>query len=1481
MALYNLISRDQAFGQANNNYSGDDPSLRLYNLLNGKKADAQYSTDDNFFSKKARSLENAFGTTGAALVSAVDSANENRANEQRQKQAKQSLDDIVKKYGYNSKDEYWDASNAAEKEIFNKYGFDSDAYWDQHAKIFTPANADSQEVKDLEATRQDVINRMSQEDADKIKKFDSIASELQGQTKKNADIADKAAKDWKNYRENSYVGQKVNQDTGKFLGSSINTLSTMSDVLLPGAGVAFNAAQGGIEGIADELEQSGFKNFDWERAKQNAIIGATTGAVTGGLNKGISNVMAKNGGNLFKGGNALTRGLNNLGSKTAVGRVGSTLATGAARGAVSGAVGGATGAGLSAAMNGQDVLQSALQGAAKGAQQGATTGAIMSGANMALSKTPGVGNVMRQLNEAGEDWNNRKARGENFNQRLTGTLNSGDSAVGNWLNRKTQSNLLASAGSVGNRIQDNANVGNVDPWDRLAQQSGYNNYDEVIQRYMEANPNTPLNPNGAAGQILTWLDQNPNTPTTAKGWLKRAGERVLEDANNRGVGMSIKDVSGDEGANNLLLDKNGNKKPMYHGSPNKFETFDPEMIGSNSGNKGLLGEGFYFTDDEGLANDYAFGKRVAPNNGDGMVYEADLDVKNPFYWNSIKSEAEMNNLAKRLGIDDGVLRWNKNNNGGEMHMLDREGEPEIFANALKANGYDGVVYQHNNAGEPGATEVAVFGPEQISRADQDTPTTLGGWLKKAGQRSVEDINNRGGALSIKNVANENQDYTDDIRNMQINDGTRLPSSLSETNLNAKTPSGMVQELRNSYTDAELADLIARETDPVQRALLTEASNSFGTRPRYSADELYDIADQSAVDLQNKLAGNAGGNPPRNPATELYNNLNRLPEEPIDLTDAFGDKGLGTIQKKNKLQSLGQQVQNSAKVQKYAPVYDSLDARTAKRAAETNAPQQLADLGVRPQDYNEYAKTSSYVNRVMSDLAERSGVKVNAPDLPSKLSADNIDVVMSDSALKKYNGYIKQIVPDGDSPAQYSASYLLEKSRELGNKAANLRGNTDDVGALRQALTDAKWTLRDIATNALEGSMVTGDATNDMIANGLKDLGANQKVQDYYTEAVDGKAPSVADYIRRSSLFEQARDMGTQIEAEKYTRSASKQPTRFATKLLRASGIEQPLETVLRNTVAPVASGVTNLAGKAIEGAGNAYARISGNGSVDSTGNTGNIGVVTPEVMTNPDYNPQTRLYNVIGRTEGLSNAEQARTASYLADAAQEAEVVPNTNVAGTGATMDSMQSIMPATNANTASTALYNTINGTQQTSMPTYSSTEEERAVYFFPPTGDYWSDMLSRAMRRAKNAEDYDAMASLYEMYQDATTKLAKQSQSNSESSTASKKLTATQQRANAAMNSLERISTMEPDLGYNLSQIPVVGNIATLGGNNYEAEAKSLAQQIGYMVSGANIKEEEAYNIGKAYVPQPFDSEQTRKNKLQRAYDIIQQYQNGYAE
>lgn len=232
----------------------------------------------------------------------------------------------------------------------------------------------------------------------------------------------------------------------------------------------------------------------------------------------------------------------------------------------------------------------------------------------------------------------------------------------------------------------------------------------------------------------------------------------------------------------------------------------------------------------------------------------------------------------------------------------------------------------------------------------------------------------------------------------------------------------------------------------------------------------------------------------------------------------------------------------------------------------------------------------------------------------------------------------------------------------------------------------------------------------------------------------------------------------------------------------------------------------------------------------------------------------------------------------------------STNTAPTSATLNTnligqKQGAYEAANtleqalANTAQNTDYDTQNALNTTYGTTGTSTglsSGSTGTYGTSSTGNETLDRVALAMELALGAGDITAFSQLAEIYSTLGSIYG-----TSNSTTGSQtKLTQTQQRANAAMNSLNRLSNMTPDTGYNLSGIPIVGDIATFGGNDYESEAKSLAQQIGYMVSGANIKESEAEAIGKAYVPQPFDSEATRLSKLQRAKEIIQQYQNGYA-
>ena len=612
---------------------------------------------------------------------------------------------------------------------------------------------------------------------------------------------------------------------------------------------------------------------------------------------------------------------------------------------------------------------------------------------------------------------------------------------------------------------------------------------------------------------------------------------------------------------------------------------------------------------------------------------------------------------------------------------------------------------------------------------------------------------------------------------------------------------------------------------------------------------------------------------QSPETELYRTLTgdngttaSNGEEAIDLTDAFTPDMRNSVQKRNKAQALRDQLKTAAKGQKYAALYDSLDAKTAERAVQTGAPEALRKLGFAPENYLEFAKSSNYVNKVVSDIAEQSNVKVNVPDLVERLRPENLDVAMTDEAQKTYNKYIKEIVADGSSPDEYTIGKLLQESRRLGEKAEKVKGqNAQDVSA---GLKAAKYKLRDIVVDAAQEAGLTGDMTNDNIANGLKKLGFNEKVQDYYTAPGSGEdgAPTLADYIRRSSLAEQARDMGTEMAAEKLTRSASKAPTNFLTRLYRASGLEAPTETLLRSVVAPIAGVATNAAGNVIGKAGDIYANIK----------SGEMGQKIQDSRTS--Y-PQTFLYSAL--TNNTKNDSDERTREYIKEAGADTT---------TGTTEG--QTITTTGTSNPATT-VYNTIAGNTAGGFVSpnqgFNSLEEERAVYFFRPTGDEWTDMLSRAMRKAKNAEDYDALGQLYEMYQSALSDAKKTGSSSSTS-----ELNATQQAqlakldsADSAINELEQL--FEKAGG---GKGPIAGNLQSIAGDwgwdsnarTYNDMAEGLVNQIAQAVGKTDsLNTEGEVKRALKLIPQLTDDAQTAKNKLEELRRMLSttkaSYQTAY--
>ena len=1179
MALYSLTSKNDF---AKLNRLPNRAQTEVYDIISGNTGNA----NDNFFTKRAKSIENTLGTTGAAIVGGVNEKIVNDNRDMMRNEQKAKMNDVYKQFGFNGRDDYETQLYAAE-------------------------------------------DSGNQAEVDRLLNLPGLSDALKGQANANAAETNKFASDYKDYVQNDYIGQKVNQDRGKFAGSAINTLSTALDVTGLTATPLANAIQGGVEGIADELEQNGLENFDWQRAGQNALTGAATGAVTGLVNKGVSNALAKNGGNLFKGGNAITQGLNNLGSKTAVGRLGSTLATGAARGALSGAVGGATGAGLQSALQGTDVgtgISNALQGAVQGAGQGAVTGATMAGANMAISKTPGVGKFYNELQSAKANWDKS---GSNFDERLTNTLTSGDSAVGDWLMNKRQSALLGAAGNLGNSVQD-------------------------------------------------------------------------------------------------------------VGGPSKY-------VGVNA-----LGERTEYTPDEFARLLQEYDDTTSPKELSG------------------NSSSEVSEIVGRAG--DELLNIYETMNGGVgADPYNRESWGE-FENWL-AN--------------------------QRTNIRNQTPTTAKGWLKKAGERVVEDINNKGAGLSVKDVSDETS--------------TEIPTRMANTDSwdNLAQESGfadyddMTQKFAQANPGVEVsAENVldwADKTNAQPYAVMQQESQDVEIMPSKTSKE----AKLRYAQGQELLKQYGSIDQPMARATEAAKTFQEL-----------SDMG---FTKPGDVERISNAITGS----------NGAVSKLTKSVIETAKPVNTFDGVKDGQTIDEYID-SSIARNVLSGTPDGKAIKTSLDaalsSLPSRTSGS---VSFEDSAADTF-----KVVQD-----------LEALSAELKGKGGSTyhRPNTADLHQAK-VVDDVANLLKE---RIYDGADVKAALTPEVVQS-LKAFEPNNK----------SWAKTVDDFAATAKTPQDLRSFQKPfVRASRYIDNQYIQAATAGGRVSSASDLLSNVPVTKAGLVKQVANAVVNSApahrakAKFYEYRANKAAETPTT-VANGDGNTTPTPTPTP-TTTNSNYDPSTQLYNAIGRTEGAINRDNARTATYLSNAVQQANTLED----------------LATANTSSPSTSVYNAVNGS-----PTTQVSNNQKS--YFQPTGDYWTDIIGVAMTSAIDADDADAFGTLYSMYQEALS-------NNKSTSSSEVKLTDKQRQANAAERALNDFEGAEHNFAYDVSDIPLIGGIANLGGNEYQSKAEALALQVGYMLSGATVNKEEAKNIGMAYVPQPRDNEAVRKSKLNQLRGIISDYQKTYAE
>lgn len=265
--------------------------------------------------------------------------------------------------------------------------------------------------------------------------------------------------------------------------------------------------------------------------------------------------------------------------------------------------------------------------------------------------------------------------------------------------------------SVMLRISPNAKLENLD-YDLLGGEGSYTITNNIDPKYLQVKEN---------GKWINLLKSSYANKEEQIAPFNNAQYSITRDSKGRelseGQQEHFKNVSPE------LVDRDGNLKVMYHGTPNtNFNIFETSRANSGAGLIGLSNKGFYFTDNLEQAETYAIprGSRAEEGETPG-VKEVYLNMKNPLVVDATTKEG-LKEIKDTFGIKGNKKITFKNIDNYVNKMLyddpynlrSDERRQEYFNNT----GYDGVILKHENG-----NEYVVFNSNQIKNADNTNPTS--------------------------------------------------------------------------------------------------------------------------------------------------------------------------------------------------------------------------------------------------------------------------------------------------------------------------------------------------------------------------------------------------------------------------------------------------------------------------------------------------------------------------------------------------------------------------------------------------------------------------------------------------------------------------------------------------------------------------------------------------------------------------------------
>lgn len=232
-----------------------------------------------------------------------------------------------------------------------------------------------------------------------------------------------------------------------------------------------------------------------------------------------------------------------------------------------------------------------------------------------------------------------------------------------------------------------------------------NNFEQIYKKNEELDFNEGIQYSNVANSSIkdSITPQNENVNTTTK-------YSTQESENNSGSfkfdnkGRELSKEQQEYFKNSKVRDENGNLQEVYHGSNTDGITiFDIDKTNEDN----VFGKGFYFTDNELMAESYAE-EAVDYNGGTKQIYKGYLNIKNPFVVEG-ENTVDLANKIRNIDYNADII----DSNYGVAST-------EKMKEWLISKGYDGIEVKLKKG--DGSYYVA-FNSNQIKKVDNISPTS--------------------------------------------------------------------------------------------------------------------------------------------------------------------------------------------------------------------------------------------------------------------------------------------------------------------------------------------------------------------------------------------------------------------------------------------------------------------------------------------------------------------------------------------------------------------------------------------------------------------------------------------------------------------------------------------------------------------------------------------------------------------------------------